>query len=197
MMAELLYQGHGSFRICTAEGAVIYVDPYAGEGYDREADLVLVTHEHYDHNQVDLVHLKADGKIYRAADFLKDGTYGSMTARGVEIRSVEAYNQNHPKDQCVGFLMKVDGKLLYLAGDTSETEEMKALAKEPIDYAFLPMDGIYNMDRKEAERCARIIGAAHTVPVHMKPGALFDEETAQAFQAEGKVVMKPGDTLTW
>ena len=197
MMAELLYQGHGSFRICTAEGAVIYVDPYAGEGYDREADLVLVSHEHYDHNQVDLVHLKADGKIYRAADFLKDGTYGSMTACGVEIRSVEAYNQNHPKDQCVGFLMKVDGKLLYLAGDTSETEEMKALAKEPIDYAFLPMDGIYNMDRKEAERCARIIGAAHTVPVHMKPGALFDEETAQAFQAEGKVVMKPGDTLTW
>ena len=197
MMAELLYQGHGSFRICTAEGAVIYVDPSAGEGYDREADLVLVTHEHYDHNQVDLVHLKADGKIYRAADFLKDGTYGSMTACGVEIRSVEAYNQNHPKDQCVGFLMKVDGKLLYLAGDTSETEEMKALAKEPIDYAFLPMDGIYNMDRKEAERCARIIGAAHTVPVHMKPGALFDEETAQAFQAEGKVVMKPGDTLTW
>ncbi len=197
MMAELLYQGHGSFRICTAEGAVIYVDPYAGEGYDREADLVLVTHEHYDHNQVDLVHLKADGKIYRAADFLKDGTYGSMTVCGVEIRSVEAYNQNHPKDQCVGFLMKVDGKLLYLAGDTSETEEMKALAKEPIDYAFLPMDGIYNMDRKEAERCARIIGAAHTVPVHMKPGALFDEETAQAFQAEGKVVMRPGDTLTW
>ena len=197
MMAELLYQGHGSFRICTAEGAVIYVDPYAGEGYDREADLVLVTHEHYDHNQVDLVHLKADGKIYRAADFLKDGIYGSMTVCGVEIRSVEAYNQNHPKDQCVGFLMKVDGKLLYLAGDTSETEEMKALAKEPIDYAFLPMDGIYNMDRKEAERCARIIGAAHTVPVHMKPGALFDEETAQAFQAEGKVVMRPGDTLTW
>ena len=84
-----------------------------------------------------------------------------------------------------------------MIGGTGTLEEMKALAKEPIDYAFLPMDGIYNMDRKEAERCARIIGAAHTVPVHMKPGALFDEETAQAFQAEGKVVMKPGDTLTW
>ena len=51
-MAELLYQGHGSFRICTAAGAVIYVDPFAGDGYDRAADLVLVTHEHYDHNQV-------------------------------------------------------------------------------------------------------------------------------------------------
>ena len=51
--------------------------------------------------------------------------------------------------------------------------------------------------REEAERCAAIIGAAHTVPVHMKPGALFDEETAEAFTAEGKVIMRPGDTLTW
>ena len=62
-----------------------------------------------------------------------------------------AYNKNHPKDQCVGFLVKVDGRLLYLAGDTSETEEMGTiLAKEPIDYAFLPMDGVYNMGREEA-----------------------------------------------
>ncbi len=197
-MAELLYQGHGSFRICTAEGAVIYVDPYAGEGYDREADLVLVTHEHYDHNQVNLVHLKPEGRIYRAADCLKNGVYRSWAECGVEIRAVAAYNQNHPKDQCVGFLLKADGKLLYLAGDTSETEEMAGeLAGGSIDYAFLPMDGIYNMDREEAQRCAAIIGAAHTVPVHMKPGALFDEEMAEAFQAEGKVIMRPGDTLRW
>ena len=197
-MAELLYQGHGSFRICTSEGAVIYVDPFAGEGYDKEADLVLVTHEHYDHNQVDLVHLKPGGRICRAADCLKDGKYRSWTECGVKIRSVAACNQNHPKDQCVGFLMEVDGRLLYLAGDTSETEEMTTeLSKEPIDYAFLPMDGIYNMGREEAQRCAKIIHAAHTGPVHLKPGALFDEETAQAFQAEGKVIMRPGDTLNW
>ena len=50
--ARLLYQGHASLRIVTAEGMVIYIDPYAGEGYDLPADLILVTHNHSDHNAV-------------------------------------------------------------------------------------------------------------------------------------------------
>lgn len=62
-MAKLLYQGHASLRITTDECDVIYVDPYAGEGYDRQADLVLVSHEHFDHNQVRLVTLKKGGRV--------------------------------------------------------------------------------------------------------------------------------------
>ena len=54
-MAKLLYQGHGSFRVSTAEGKVIYIDPYAGEGYDKPADILLVSHQHGDHNQTKLV----------------------------------------------------------------------------------------------------------------------------------------------
>ena len=74
-MAGILYQGHGSFRLTTSQGAVIYLDPFAGEGYDRPADLVLVSHEHHDHNEVGLVQLKDQGRVLRAGDFLKDGIY--------------------------------------------------------------------------------------------------------------------------
>jgi len=45
-MATLLYQGHGSFRISTVDGKVIYIDPFAGEGYDLPADLIMVSHQH-------------------------------------------------------------------------------------------------------------------------------------------------------
>ena len=102
--------------------------------------------------------LKPGGKVYRAADCLKNGEYQAWTEFGVTIRSVAAYNQNHPKAECVGFLLTVEGKTLYMAGDTSRTEEMETeLAGEHIDYAFLPIDGIYNMDAAEASECAAVI----------------------------------------
>lgn len=101
-MADFLYQGHGSFRLVSDAGCVIYIDPFAGEGYDRPADLVLVSHEHGDHNQVQLVALKPDGKILRAKDFIsqdKDGTihYQKIQQQDVQIQAVAAYNRNHPR----------------------------------------------------------------------------------------------------
>lgn len=59
-MAKLLYQGHGSLRLISEAGMVIYIDPFIGEGYDIPADLILVTHQHHDHNQIDLPPHKAD-----------------------------------------------------------------------------------------------------------------------------------------
>ena len=51
-MAKLLYQGHGSIRLTADDGRVIYVDPYKGKGYDRPADIILITHQHSDHNKI-------------------------------------------------------------------------------------------------------------------------------------------------
>lgn len=65
------------------------------------------------------------------------------------------------------------------------------LANEIIDYALLPIDGVYNMGPEEASECAKIISAKHCIPIHMNVGTLFDEEKAEAFHAKGKIVLKP------
>lgn len=192
-MARLLFQGHGSYRIQSDAGEVIYVDPFAGEGYDLPADLVLVSHEHFDHNHIDLVTLKSGGKVYRSSDLLSGGRYRSITCGTVRVEATPACNRNHPLDRCVGFLISVDGLRIYGAGDTSKTDFMaQRLAKEKIDYALLPIDGIYNMGPGEASECAKIIGARHSIPVHMKPGVLFDVKMAGKFQCSGRLILKPG-----
>ncbi len=195
-MAKLLYQGHGSFRLTSAGGTVVYIDPFAGKGYDRPADGILVSHEHGDHNQVQLVKLKEGGRIWRAADLLRDGRYGQCEIGEIVVMATPAYNKNHDRKACVGFMVGVDDLALYFAGDTSTTDSMPAMRLDKIDYAFLPCDGIYNMDVKEASACAQTIHAKHSVPIHMAPGALFDQKIADAFEGPGKLILHPGEEIT-
>lgn len=194
-MATLLYQGHGSFRLQSAGGTVVYIDPFAGEGYDVPADGILVSHEHPDHNRVDLVTLKEGGRVWRAADLLVNGHYGQADVNEIVVLAVPACNKNHPIDKCVGFVVGVDGVRLYFAGDTSTTEAMPALASEKLHYAFLPCDGFFNMDVAEASECANMIHAKHSVPVHMAPGKLFSQKVADKFTGPGKLVLKPGEEI--
>lgn len=193
-MASLYYQGHGSYRITTDGGTVVYVDPYVGDGYGEPADLILVTHEHMDHNRVGKPARKPGCVVIRAADALKNGEYGTFRVGDVSIEATEAYNRNHPKDACVGFVLSLDGKTVYAAGDTSLTEEMKTLGARKLDWVLLPIDGVFNMGPEEASRCAGIIGAAHAVPVHMAPGRLFSRKRAEAFHAAGRVILEPGES---
>ena len=195
-MAKLLYQGHASLRFETDSGKFIYVDPYAGEGYDKVPDLVLITHEHYDHNAVDRLQLGPRSIVIRSADALQNGIYYDFEYYGVKIQALPASNANHPIDQCVGYLLEIDGKRVYIAGDTSYLPSMDNLSKENLDYAFLPIDGIYNMGPEEASRVASIIRPKHLIPYHGKPGMLFDMTQTMKVTYEGAMLVRPGQTIT-
>jgi len=201
-MATFYYQGHGSYRITTNDGTVIYLDPFAGGGYDVPADLILVTHEHGDHNQVDLPAKKPGCVIWRAADFLQGGAYQTKTLGGVTVQAVEAYNKNHPRAECVGYVLSFDGIQLYAAGDTSATDMMgSVLPAMRLDYAILPVDGYYNMGPEEASDCAKRIGARHTIPVHSSPTGvadpwlLWDEAAASKLDAPGRLLVRDGEAI--
>lgn len=198
--AKLLYMGQGSVRIITPEGKVIYIDPYAGDGYGPAADLILVTHGHYDHNQVDKVANRApDCRVITWTEALAGGKHQTFELGFADVEAVEAGNNpNHNIDSCVGYIITLtDGVSVYLSGDTSKTGQMQALAERKLDYAFFCCDGVYNMGVEEAAECARIVGAKHNIPYHTlgKDGNYFDPERAALFDAPDRLIIAEGEEI--
>ncbi|MDD3959980.1 MAG: MBL fold metallo-hydrolase [Clostridiaceae bacterium] len=198
---NILYQGHGSLRLITDAGTIVYVDPCAGEGYDAQADLILVTHMHGDHAMVNKPSKKPDCRIILGPEMTDGKEYRSARVKDIRIEAVPAYNRNHRRSECVGYLVFADGVKCYFSGDTSKIPEMAALSERELDYAFFPSDGFYNMDAAEAAECAGIVGAKHSTPIHTVPyhgsmEELFGEETAERFRPKGRLIIRPGESIT-
>ena len=195
---KLLYQGHGSLRIVTGEGKVIYIDPYAGEGYDLPADLILVTHGHQDHTAVDLIKNRKDNyQIITYKEALINGEYRTYDLGYATVEAVQAgNNKNHNIKECVGWVITLsDGITVYATGDTSTTDQMAELTGRNINYAFFCCDGIYNMDMNEAIACAKLVNAQHSIPYHMTPGKLFDQSRAELFDVPGRLIVPAGEEI--
>lgn len=195
---RLLYQGHGSLRIVTAGGKVIYIDPYAGEGYDLPADLILVTHGHQDHTAVQKIKNRNDGCMTITwKEALVKGEYKTFDLGWVTVEAVQAgNNRNHNIRECVGWVITFpDGVSVYATGDTSTTEQMAELAGRDLHYAFFVCDGKYNMDMDEAIACAKTVNARHSIPYHMAPGELFDEKRAEQFDVPNRQILPAGEEI--
>lgn len=194
-MAKLYYQGHGSYRITASDGRVIYIDPFAGDGYEPPADIVLVTHQHGDHNKLRLVTQKAGCQVITNEEALAGGRHNRFEFDGIEIQAVMAKNLMHSPKKCVGYLIYLDGVKIYASGDTSKTEQMKEFAALKLDCAILCCDGKFNMGLKESAECAVLIGAKHNIPVHIAPGKLFDRGRAAKWKAPNRVILPPGGSI--
>ena len=198
---RLLYMGHASIRITTPEDKVIYIDPFAGEGYDRAADLILSTHDHYDHNAMDLIAGRnEDCRVITRKEALADGKHQTFDLGFATVEAVEAgNNQYHNIDECVGYIVTLtDGVSVYVTGDTSTTQQMAELADRKIDYAFFCCDGVYNMDLDEAAECAKMVKAKHNIPYHMisaDSGKFFDQSRAEQFEAPDRMILEDGQEI--
>lgn len=196
----LSYIGHASVKIVAKDGTVIYIDPnYANGDYSDEADYILVTHSHSDHQPCAAVTLKETGEKITYREALHDGTYESYDFGNVQIEAVPAGgNTNHNVNNCVGYLITVDGVTIYHAGDTSTLESMSDLAERDIDYAMYPIDGVYNMDAVEATEVANLVCAKTNIPIHEFDDHEKDDTVKRKsddFTPEGRLVLEYGETI--
>lgn len=176
---KITFLGHGTLML-DWKGWIIHLDPVGAEAdYDAlpKADLVLVTHEHSDHLDPRAVKkIAKPGTVVVANPAAAAKLAGAVALRNgerkkvgeVEIEAVPAYNttrtQFHPKGRDNGYLLTVGGRRVYLAGDSENTPEMKAL--KDIYIAFLPMNQPYTMTPEQAADAARAFRPAILYPYH-------------------------------
>ncbi len=207
MSIKVQWLGHASFKI--AGELVIYIDPWKLEHVRHDADIVLVSHSHHDHYcmedikkvTTDKTQLLASGDViqkHNSGQVLRPGE--SVEYGDIRISAIASYNTNkqfHPNDnQWLGFLINMDGKTIYYAGDTDLTDEMRVLTD--IDLALIPVGGTYTMDAQQAAQAVNIFSPSQALPYHWGDivGTLED---AKAFTNSAKcntVILQKGESVT-
>ena len=181
VLAEIIVNEQSSIRIGAAK--TLYFDPFRLPDAPGDADVVFITHSHYDHfSPDDIEKVRKDGTVFVIPASMQADVEGlgvpsdhivtlapgdTAEVCGFNVEAVAAYNVNkkyHPKaNGWLGYVVTVDGVRVYVAGDTDATEEAKAVR---CDIAMLPIGGTYTMTAEEARNLALLLAPAAAVPTH-------------------------------
>ena len=178
---ELEWTGHAGFFI--DDKKKIYIDPYQLSPGKEKADIILITHSHYDHCSIeDLMKIVKDGtiivcpadcqskitKLDERIEIKNLEPEQEITIEGIRIKAVPAYNVNkkfHSKEEYWnGYIIEINEVRIYHAGDTDFIPEMTQLDK--IDVALLPVGGLYTMNAEEAGKAVFMIKPKLAIPMH-------------------------------
>ncbi len=207
MLDRVTWFKNASFRWESSDLAV-YIDPWGIPDDATPADVIFVTHAHFDHFiPEDIAKIRipkttvvapADVAKELAGDIVVVAPGDALEAGGVKVQCVPAYNvaedrlEFHPSgNRWLGYILELDGHVYYHAGDTDHVPELETIRA---DVAFLPAGGTYTMDPHQAAGLAKAMSPGLAVPMHygFVSGSSKDGETFRAAAAPVPVeVLEP------
>lgn len=233
-MAEtkIMWLAHAGFRISTGNGKLLYIDPWIENPLSpvtvddvREATMVLVTHDHFDHVGQAAEIVKKTGALLVAnvetarrmqSDFqipeekvcyfgygMNIG--GSLLYEGITVIMTQAFHSTETGAPC-GYIIKLeDGTTMYHAGDTGIFDSMKTFGERyKIDVAMLPIGSVFTMDPLQAAWAAKMIAPRTVIPMHYKTFPILVQDPREFVEIAGReapgvdiVVLNPGEEYTY
>jgi len=176
-MSSIKWLGHSSVKIVTGKGVRIYIDPWELSSHAEAADIILITHPHYDHYSPFDIRKISDKntavfgpavcaeKLGKRFTAVRPGEI--IELEGVKIEMYPAYNIDKPyhkrENDWMGFVIVADSERVYISGDTDFIPEMKDIK---CDTAVLAVGGKYTMNVDNAVAAAEAMRPRRVLPVH-------------------------------
>ena len=173
---EISVNCNSSIRI--ASDKVIYFDPFRIENEIHDADIIFITHDHFDHFSIeDITKIEKEDTVYVIPDCMYNLLGGENVViinpnektiiEGYEVYVVPSYNIHsgfHPKEKgYVGYVVTIEGKRIYVAGDTDMNDDNRMVR---CDIALIPVGGKYTMDYREAAELINHMKPSTAIPTH-------------------------------
>ncbi len=218
MKYKVRWLGHATTEITTKSGTVIYIDPWFSHSKSvctiddiKKADIVLVTHDHFDHvaeagallkkfpNAIVCAQPELLGKI-KAESGIGDSQIvnggggmnigGTVQIADVRITMVEATHSSESGEPS-GFVLEIEGERIYHAGDTAIMATMEIIGRLwPMKLALLPIGGVFTMDPMQAAEALRMLKPDAVMPIHYGTFPILEQSPASFVKLASEVTPK-------